>query len=200
MQGNKNQGHRRSIRLENYDYSQAGAYFVTICERKRRCIFGRIINGAVRLSQIGKIVQEVWLRSEKVYKNVSLDEFVIMPNHIHGIIVINEDVGARPRLARNNKRASHGLAPTIKAIAPPRGALGRVIGQFKSSVTRQINKTRKSNPIYIWQRNYYDRVIRNEDELNYIRQYIIDNPVNWDFDRENPRAKKKKKPQEPWEM
>jgi REP element-mobilizing transposase RayT len=159
---------------------------------ERECIFGDIIKGTMRLNEYGKVLEHQWLRTEHVRTNIKLDEYAIMPNHFHGILIVNDNndvrnVGARRCLALNNKtdvhkRATHRVAPT----GITSGSLGAIIGQFKSAVTRQINKIRNTTSTPVWQRNYFERVIRNENELNTIREYIQNNPLQWDSDEDKP--------------
>lgn len=185
--------HRRSIRLREYDYSQAGVYFLTICTREKECMLGEIDNGKMELNEYGAIIKNEWMKTQKVRKNIELDEFIIMPNHIHGIVIINTDfnVGAIRWVARirktengaNQNRAIHRIAPTT-TLRP--NSIGSIIGQFKSITTKQINQIRNTPGIPIWQRNYYEHIIRNESELNHIREYIINNPLKWDEDEDNP--------------
>jgi putative transposase len=164
-------GHRRrSIRLANYDYSSAGAYFVTICTHKHACLFGENLGGLIRLSDYGSIVQEAWNSLPTHYSHVVLDAFVIMPNHIHGIIV----------LADGPVGAGFKPAPTPGT----RHALPEIVRAFKTFSARRINDFR-ANRGPVWQRNYYEHVVRNEATLNRIRQYIIDNPARWADDPEN---------------
>jgi len=177
--------HRRSIRLKDYDYSQPGAYFITICIHGRECILGDIIDGNSRLNQFGNIVKEEWLRTEQIRPEIRTDEFVVMPNHIHSIIMVRNDipnktVGAYRCTPQN---WAHGGAPLRRE---PK-TLGSIIAGFKSIVTHRINSLRKTHLTPIWQRNYYEHVIRNEDDLDRIRQYIIDNPSKWDEDESNPK-------------
>lgn len=123
--------HRRSIRLKRYDYAGAGAYFVTMCTYKRECLFGEIVDGKMVLNAFGKIMEAEWLQTQEIRPNIELDEYSIMPNHVHGIIIINETVGAR-----------HRLAPTDKTHGPESGSVGAIIGQFKSITRKQINRLR----------------------------------------------------------
>ncbi|MCJ7668444.1 MAG: transposase [Anaerolineae bacterium] len=170
--------HRRSIRLKEYDYSQAGAYFVTVCTHNRECILGEVANGEVLLNEFGKIVESVWFDLPKHYPNVELDAFVIMPNHVHGIIIVGADpVGAGFKPAPT----------TAKKPAPTGGyALSEVVRGFKTFSARRINEIRATSGTPVWQRNYYEHIVRDEDRLNRIREYIINNPMRWQFDRENP--------------
>jgi REP element-mobilizing transposase RayT len=178
--------HRRSIRLTGYDYGSSGAYFVTVCAWRRECLFGEIEDGVMVLNDYGRIVQTEWLRSAEIRKEIALDEFIIMPNHFHGIVVIENDVGATRWVAHGcdniDERATHRVAPT----GPVSGSIGAIIGQFKSISSRRINAFRDNPGCPVWQRNYYERVIRNDRELAAIREYIAANPSQWALDRENP--------------
>jgi len=200
--------HRRSIRLQGYDYAQAGAYFVTVCTQDRECLFGEIVDGAMRLNDAGRMVQAVWDELPDHYPGVDVDAFVAMPNHVHGIIVLTGDpVGAPPRgcpdpvgstgLPAGTGQA-RGPAPTDAAPDPcgcpdPRDCPGLpdAVHRFKSFTTAQYRHGVADSawlpfPGRLWQRNYYEHIIRNEAELARIRQYIDDNPAQWDLDRENP--------------
>ena len=185
--------HRRSIRFKVYDYSSPGYYFVTICVQNRECVLGEIVNGIIRLNQWGKIVRDEWFKTAKIRKNVELDEFVVMPNHFHGIIMIMESVGATRWVAPTNPSktaetknwSTRRVAPTEMPARLQCNSLGAVIGQFKSVVTKKIRKMGLAN--FKWQRNYYDHIIRNDRELWGIRQYIRHNPFKWELDNENPK-------------
>ncbi len=163
---------RRSIRLPGYDYSKNGAYFVTICTQNRECLFGTIVDGEMQLNQFGKIAADTWNWLRNQYNYVVLDQWVVMPNHLHGIIVINNDC-----------RGGSRTAPTVN-----RKPLGRLIGAFKTVSTKHINQIRTTPGVRIWQRNYWEHIIRNDGDLNRIRQYIMDNPIKWETDRENLEA------------
>jgi putative transposase len=174
---NPEKHHRWSIRLKDYDYSSAGAYFVTICIKERRCVLGRIQNSDVVLSPIGKIVHQCWNEIPDHFNAAKLDVFVIMPSHLHGVLVIIDE-WCRGTACR---------APTIEQFGQPvRQSLPTVVRSFKSAVTRQINIVRNTLGEPLWQRNYYEHIIRNEKELNQTREYILYNPLQWQFDRENP--------------
>ena len=183
--------HRRSIRLKGYDYSQAGAYFVTICTQNRACLFGEVVDGKMRLNEAGRMVLVEWNALSERFPVVELDAFVVMPTHIHGIIVITNDiVGAG--LVPAPERATTRVAPTI----------GDVVGAFKSRTTVLYTRGVKQSgwatfPGRLWQRNYYEHIIRNEESLNRIRQYILNNPSRWAMDRENPNASELE-PEEAW--
>ncbi len=163
---------RRSIRLTGYDYAQAGAYFVTICTLNRLLLFER--------DTIRAIATECWLQIPAHFPTLELDEWIIMPNHIHGILVIT--TAAQGRGVQLNAPTRSGNMHS--QLSPYRGTLGVVIRTYKGAVTTLCRQTDQAD--FAWQRNYYERIIRNEDELNRARQYIIDNPQNWSSDLYNP--------------
>ena len=166
--------HRRSIRLQEYDYSQNGYYYVTICTEHFIKYFGEIKSGKMQLSKIGRIVEQCWYEIPRHFYNVILGEMVIMPNHMHGIIIIDNPRGVPCRGVACN-------APTN--ISPKPKSLPTIIRSFKSAVS---NICHKNNFTYFqWQRNYYERIIRNENELYIKRRYIINNPIKWEFDKNN---------------
>lgn len=159
--------HRRSIRLKDYDYSSAGAYFVTLCTEERACLFGEIHENEMILSSAGHIVAGRWLWLAEKYSYVILDQWVVMPNHLHGIVVIdNED-------RDSSHEGGSRTAPT------DRKPLGRLIGAFKTVSTKHINELRGTPAVTLWQRDYYEHVVRGPEELTRIRQYIEDNPARW---------------------
>ncbi len=162
--------HRISIRLKDYDYSQAGAYFVTICTRNRQSMLGEIVDDEMFLNEYGQVVAECWDWLARQYKYVELAERIVMPNHTHSIVVIS--------VKEDSRRGGSRTAPTK--------SLGRLVGAFKTVSTKRINQMRHTPGATVWQRNYYEHVIRNEDELNNLRRYILDNPVQWNMDEDNP--------------
>jgi putative transposase len=173
---------RRSIRLKDYDYTQHGAYFVTICAYNRQCWFGEVADDRMRLNARGETVVECWSQIPEHFPGCELDEFVAMPNHVHGILLIVEQEDKRVQGA-----GAACCAPTntpVRGVVRP-GSLSAVIRSFKAAVSRQINAAGDSPGEVLWQRNYYEHIIRNEDELNQIRQYIAENPLKWSVDREN---------------
>jgi putative transposase len=183
-------GKRRSIRLKNYDYTQQGAYFVTICANDQKCIFGNIKNDKMVLNDAGEMVQRVWNEISRFYNGIDIDHFQIMPNHVHGIIMI---VGAGPRACPDNKKSVTGQPHNYKGqpqgVAPTL-SLSDIIHRFKTMTTKQYCDGVKNNnwPLFnarLWQRNYYEHIIRDEHELNHIREYIINNPATWDTDENN---------------
>jgi REP element-mobilizing transposase RayT len=190
--------HRRSIRLRGYDYARGGAYFVTVVSQQRAGLFGDVLEDEVMLNEAGTVIVAAWMDLPERFPTASIDAFVVMPNHFHGIIVIHqksvEPVGAGlvPALVR---------APTgERERAPTRGAptggdrlptLGDIVGAFKSITTRAYMegvRHRGWQPFdkRLWQRNYYERVVRSEGELDRIRGYIDQNPLNWARDHDNP--------------
>lgn len=164
--------HRRSICLKGYDYSQPGAYFITLVTQDRACLFGEIVDGEMRLNDLGAIVAWTWQDLPNHVRNVVLDAFIVMPNHVHGIIVLTDDPGV----------VGAGSEP-----APTRCyALPEIIRQFKTFSARRINALRGTPGVPVWQRNYYEHIIRNEQSLHRIRLYIDRNPARWSLDREKP--------------
>ena len=231
MPYNSNIHHRRSIRLKRYDYTQRGAYFVTICTHQRNCLFGEIVDGEIKLNTNGEIARGSWLSIPRHFKNVELDEFVIMPNHLHGIIIIessevagealanqdfsqlfsevagealaNQDFSqsfsevagealANQDFSQQQNLSSQCFAPTVytgetvKINGTKPQSLAAITQNYKSVSTRQINRMNKAKGNVIWQRNYYEHIIRNEEALNNICEYIVNNPINWVKDQENP--------------
>ena len=169
------QYNRRSIRLAGYDYDQAGNYFVTICSYKREEVFGQIKDNEMILTDLGRLVEEC-LEEMKCRFKIGLDEYVIMPNHVHMIINI---VGANHDSPKNDEIIEYGRAIRESPLrGNKRSLLSKIIGYFKAKVSRDFG-------MQIWQRGYFDRIIRNEKELNKIRQYIKLNPMMWDRDRNN---------------
>ena len=176
MKYNPDKHHRRSIRLQNYDYTQQGLYFITICIWQRECLLGNIV-GAIsykdsetlaeiqgnsaymELNYYGQAVEYNWQILAKKFRNVVLDKFVIMPNHIHGIIQLQSSGGKQ---------------------------LSEIIQNFKTSSARRINQLRNAKGVPVWQRNYYEHIIRNEESLEIIREYIVNNPISWNEDKLHP--------------
>ena len=185
MPYNPQKHHRRSIRLKGYDYSQEGAYFITICCHNRQGIFGEIKNGKMHLNKYGKIAETEWRKTAVIRNNVELDEFIIMPNHVHGIIKITDVVGAycnTPQQIRNTTRQIRNTPQQIHnttqqtGFRSPSQTIGSIIRGFKSTTTKQINQIRHTPGLPVWQRNYYEHIIRNKQALHRIRYYIINNP------------------------
>lgn len=186
--------HRRSIRLKEYDYSQAGAYFVTIVTWQREFLFGEIKNKEMKLNKIGEIVRWEWLELPKRFPYIELGAYMIMPNHFHSILLILENVGAT-RQSQNSSQPDKDSLQTIPTDGidgsplpkgPKPASLGAIISQFKSRVTKRIWKFPEFNSTPIWQRNYYEHIIRDEKDLKNKTDYIESNPLLWEQDDENP--------------
>ena len=197
--------HRRSIRLKGYDYSQAGAYFITICTQNRECLLGEIADGQMQLNDAGKMIEKWYFELMNKFPDIQCDEHIVMPNHFHCVI---HNVGADLRVCPNNTGQSrnmghlqnigysHVIVPTLKSGEYKMGEhigspLQNVVQWFKTMTTNEYIRHVKQNgwkPFNgkLWQRNYYEHIIRNEDDLNQIREYIMNNPWKWDLDDENP--------------
>ncbi len=162
--------HRRSIRLKGYDYSQSGAYYITLVAQARLCLFGEIQDGSLLPSPYGLIVEATWHDLEKRYPYLTCDAWIVMPNHVHGILVYDE--------INQNK--------DVLAVDHPIKPLGQIIGAFKTMSTKQINLQRGTPGAQVWQRNYYEHIIRSETDWKHIREYIAMNPLQWSTDHEHP--------------
>jgi putative transposase len=171
--------YRRSIRLSDYDYTRAGVYYITVCTFNRACMFGQMVDGAVRLNKNGEIARDEWLRTSIIRPNVTLDAFVVMPNHIHMIFHIKNPVGAhgmRPILTNVDDNGVWERAHVGAPLRRKSNSVGSIVAGFKSATTKHINVYRNTPGQPVWQRNYYEHVIRNDHDLTSIRQYIADNP------------------------
>lgn len=155
--------HRRSIRVKGYDYSRAGAYFITICMHNHEPLFGRIVNANMELSIYGRIVFTRWRNLPRYYSYIELSAFTVMPNHIHGIVMIKSEVA--------------GLTE--------QRSVSEIVRGFKTFSSRRINEVRGTPGLPVWQRNYWEHIIRDEDSFRRIHDYIITNPLRWHLDREN---------------
>jgi len=198
--------HRQSMRLTDYDYSLPGAYFITICTKNKENLFGIVENNEIKLNEYGNIVKKCWYDLSGYYDKVMFDEYVVMPNHFHGIMIITENVDENDTIGainnidvvtnldvNNNVGAIH--ESPLQENEPSKHnkmdinqrrnmLLSKIIGKFKMLSAKQINICRGVSSIPVWQRNYYDRIIRNDDELNKIREYIRYNPLNWENDED----------------
>jgi REP element-mobilizing transposase RayT len=206
MNYNPEKHHRRSIRLKGYDYTRECAYYFTICCHQRRCLLGEIKDGVMHLNLVGATVKAVWDSLPRHFPLIELDAFVVMPNHVHGIIVITNSAGnCNPNRDSNLNLNCRGEAfvpgyndtprqfsstnaspfPGCNDTSPPRGtqsgSIGAILQNFKSVATRRVNRiTRNSGTL--WQRNYHEEIIRNEKAYENIRRYIVENPLSWDED------------------
>lgn len=194
--------HRKSIRLKDYNYSSDGAYFITLVTKNREAFFGEIINGEMILSEIGKIAFNNWSEIDKHFNNVVLDEFVIMPNHVHGVIFLDShyvnsgDVEcggvkfyALTTITKNDltgKKLTNKKDDYFSNLAPKKNTISSIIRAYKASVTSNCKKNHYHN--FQWQRNYYEHIIRNEKALNNIRKYIKENTMKWFLDKENEKG------------
>mgnify|MGYP003795549223 FL=1 len=170
--------HRRSIRMKGYDYSQPGAYFITICTHQNHALFGKIVDGEMQLNNLGRVVQFTWDDLVNHVDNIELGPFMIMPNHIHGIIqIIEPNVGAGSEPARTEPAPKSSSSQT---------SLPEIVRQFKTFSARRINTLRNSTDKPVWQRNYYEHIIRNDQSFQKIGEYILTNPVQWENDRYYP--------------
>ncbi len=203
---------RGSIRLREYDYASPGIYFVTLCTYDKQYLFGDIVDEKMKLNTYGEIACHEWAQSQQIRDEIKLDEFIIMPNHIHGIVQIVGANGGSPfhnggslecangnNITRANNRSTraNGRSPLHSHVHSPKNAnennnarmkqksISSLIAGYKSVVTKQINKLRNMPCVPIWQRNYYEHIIRNEISLNKIREYIINNPIKWQYDCNN---------------
>ena len=184
---------RRSIRLREYDYSNPGMYFVTVCTYHRRCLFGKIIRDTMRLSAMGNMVAEQWCALPRRFEHIALDEFIVMPNHIHGIIKIidTENTPLAIEQTSQTRRGDPCGRPKSRQSAKNRVPLGNVVGAFKSLCVYRLKQRAKQNASdcmtgKLWQRNYWEHVIRGNEDLMRVREYIQYNPMQWKWDSLNP--------------
>jgi len=164
---------RRSIRVKGFDYSQDGAYYVTICTHRRECTLGSVKGNAVQLTELGRAAEESWQDLPVRYPHLTLDALVVMPNHVHVILVID---GTECR--------GGGATPPLQSDP----TLGQIVGYTKYQSTKRINERRGTPGERVWQRNYYEHIIRNDADLRRIREYIASNPLGWSEDPENPNS------------
>lgn len=178
--------HRRSIRLKGYDYRSNGAYFITLCTENRRHLFGSILNAELVPTPAGKIAEDRWFALPDHHPGLVLDAFVVMPDHIHAIIVLDRPAPpeptkkAHPFLEQQPDRVivANAASPT-RPNGAPSGSLGAIVGSYRSSVTRHINALHGTPGASVWQRDYWEHIIRDDRALFYIRRYIKNNPANW---------------------
>lgn len=184
----------KSIRLQNWNYSNPGYYFITTCVKDRRCIFGKIVNDKMILNKLGYIVKQCWQDLPNHYNNCKLDAFIMMPNHVHGIIQIKNGVYIDKECIKYNVETIHNINAKINVEAIHESPLrikyrrkmllSKIIGRFKMRTSKIINLN-NSNINFQWQKSYWDHIVRGEDDLNRIRNYIQNNPLKWSRDRNN---------------
>jgi putative transposase len=181
----KNRYRIESARLQTYDYTQAGCYFITLCVHRHQCIFGEVQGEVVHLNEIGKIAARCWEEIPKHFPNAELDAFVVMPNHLHGIIVI-KDHGRDVQLNVSTRNISSSVSTekTYASISPRKGSLSVIIRTFKAAVTTFCQ--RKGYQNFRWQSRFYEHIIRDDKDMDNVRNYIIDNPLKWATGEENP--------------
>ena len=190
---------RRSIRLKGFDYSRPGAYFVTIVVQDRLCLFGDVVDGEMQLNDVGRLIADGWEWLARNHGYVELDAYVVMPNHLHGVVVLTDegwegDGVGRGRGVLTDDASGRGVSDIGRGRGVSRNAptgrktLGRLVGAFKTVTTKQVNQLRGTPGHRMWQRDFYERVIRNDDELDLVREYIEGNPAKWEMDVENPNV------------
>ncbi|MBD2108497.1 transposase [Nodosilinea sp. FACHB-13] len=176
MKYNPDKHHRRSLRLKEYDYSSAGAYFITICTFQRHCLFGQVVNGETQISEFGSIATECWQAIPEHFPHIELDGYIVMPNHVHGILVAEDP--------RKGFALPCPYASVFGKMSS--GSIPTVVRSYKSATTKHINTLRDAAGTPVWQRNYYDHIIRNGRSLQHMRHYITNNPVSWADDQLHP--------------
>ena len=181
----KNKYRVESARLHGWDYTSAGWYFVTICTHNRECVCGDVVNDDVELSPLGEIAYQYWAEIPAHHADVEIDAFVIMPNHVHGVVIIPD----RPveTLHATSLHATSLPRGAMSAISPRPGSLSAIIRSYKSAVTRWAGLNGYSS--FAWQSRFYDHIIRDEAALSRIRRYILNNPLKWALDENNPAVK-----------
>jgi len=175
--------HRRSIRMKGYDYSRPGFYFVTVCVHGRECLFGKIIDDQMFANEYGRIVQSEWVTTAEMRQDVVLGEFVIMPNHFHGILRI---AGNRKHADDRKKVDRQGGDRQVAPTGPKSRSVGAIMAGFKSAVTKRINIVRDTPGAPVWQRNYFEHIIRDDTDYIQIAEYVLTNPRRWKEDKLNP--------------
>lgn len=184
---------RRSIRLDGYDYTRAGAYYITICTYRREWLFGDVVRGEMHLSRLGEVVAARWRALPRTFRRVKLDEWVVMPNHFHGVFRIvdaGSELSARADPATVAEMPSPDVDRNGRPHGAPPGSVGAIVGNLKSVATRRINRIRRTLGARLWLRGYWEHIVRNEQDLERIRRYIRANPRRWERDRnrQRPRA------------
>ncbi len=185
--------HRRSIRLRGYDYAQPGAYFVTLCVQQHECVFGRIISDEMVLNDVGEMAALWWEELPRKFPSCETDAFVVMLNHLHGLVVIRDDSSTGVHSAGGHERGGHAGPPLRIGDRP---TLGRIVRWFKTMTTNAYIRGVDEHGWErfngrLWQRNYYEHIIRDPDDLSRVREYIENNPRAWEHDPENPATKRR---------
>ncbi|PSB44305.1 transposase [Cyanosarcina cf. burmensis CCALA 770] len=184
-----------STRLSNRDYAANGLYFITICTGDRTCFFGDIVNTQIHLSAIGQIAEKFWVEIPQHFKHTYIDAYVVMPNHVHGIIIIDKpyvvsttcrDVACNVSTDISNDLDDCNFFTTMSMISPKSGSLSAILQSYKSAVTQWCRKNGYDN--FTWQPRFYDRIIRADGSLDKIREYIVNNPTKWKEDKNNPSS------------
>jgi len=174
--------------MVSYDYSAPGAYFITICTFRRANILGDVIDGIAHLSAAGKLVELCWLEIPQHYENIQLGEFVIMPNHFHGILLLDTVDDSSPHTSTEGSDQARVHSLSYPPVHRRQMLIPRIVGYFKMNSAKRVNRMRDTLGERVWQRNYCERVARSEDELRQIREYIAGNPASWELDKENPKS------------
>ncbi len=181
--------HRRTTRLQTWDYSWGWWYYITICTHNRTCLFGEVVGDEMRLNAFGEIVKEEWLKTVSIRPEVELDDYVIMPNHLHGIIILNDPNQPIPIAGTHGSASANdqhiGADRRLPLRREPR-SLSSFVAGFKSAVTKRINMTRNAPHRPVWQSRFHDHIVRSDADLTRIRMYIANNPLHWSLDEENP--------------
>ena len=180
----KNKYRIETTRVRGWDYRNAGFYFVTLFTQDRRSTFGDIHAGLVHLSTLGEIAHQYWVEIPAHHQGIALDEFVIMPNHVHGILCINHTAVETLHATSLPPHDISKRNPAMSNISPRSGSIGAIIRSYKSAVTNWAR--RHGHRDFVWQTRYFEHIIRNEESFQRIRQYILENPLNWESDQENP--------------
>lgn len=181
---------RKSIKLKDYDYSQEGGYFITICTENRKMLFGDVIEDKMILNNLGQVVKQTIEETSKIRPNIQIDIYQIMPNHVHMIIVILNRRGVLHTPALRELEGLYQKGEFNSPLQSPSQTIGSIIRGIKSMATGQIRILMNNPQLPIWQRNYFEHVIRDEKDFNMISEYIMNNPLLWDRDRNNPEAKR----------
>lgn len=184
MPFDRDKHHRRSIRLRGYDYAQPGAYFITICTFERAGLFGEVCDGEMRANAFGQVAAGEWQKTAAMRPRIRLDAFIVMPNHIHGIIVIEDAVH---RSVNRAAAPGFGERAEVHTPRPESDSIPTIVRLYKAATTKRINASRDLPGVPVWQRNYYERIVRDENEYHRICEYIANNPARWADDQENPQ-------------